>query len=121
MEELTREQKIAWVKAARQLHETRRYYGYGACEVLSKSYPSIPTSPQYCPYRNKRHVKEILSPYKPKGVSYDDFWWDRNNWKVRRDVFDCILAGLEGKYLKYFYLKAKIAWCYKANRYSWNS
>ena len=116
MEELTKEQKIAWVKAARQLHETHRYYG--ACWALEVSYRSIAPSPQYCPSSRRRHVKEILSPYKPKGVSYDHFWWDRSNQKARRDVFDCILAGLEGKYLKYFYLKAKIAWYYKAKKIS---
>ena len=115
MEELTREQKIAWVKAARQLHETNRYNG--ACWALTYAYPDYGSSPQYCPYSRKRHVKEILSPYKPKGVSYNHFWWNRNNWKVRRDVFDCILAGLEGKYLKYFYLKVKIAWCRKAKKF----
>lgn len=116
MEELTREQKIAWVKNARQLYLTNRYNG--TCWALKTTYPNHWSSPQYCPYTHIHHVKEIISPCKPKGLSYYHFWWDRNNWKVRRDVFDCILAGLEGKYLKYFYLKVKIAWCYEVTKIS---
>lgn len=113
MEKLTREEKIAWVKDARQLHVTSPYNG--ACWALKNTHPTYWSYPKYT---HLCDVREITKPYKPKELSYNSFWWDRGNWKVRRDMFDCILAGLERNYLKYFYLRAKIAWCYKTKKTS---
>lgn len=115
MEKLTREEKIAWVKDARQLYVMNRYSG--ACWALRHTYPTHWSSPKYNPYSHMYGVREITKPYKPKGLSHNKFWWDRHNWKVRRDMFDCILAGLERNYLKYFYLRVKIAWCYKVRKF----